>query len=41
MPSYNYEGSCAIDGYLLDLEGILEYEQIQIWNVTNGKRFST
>lgn len=37
----HYEGSCAIDGHLLDLAGILEYEQIQIWNVTNGKRFST
>ncbi len=37
----NYEGSCAIDGDLLDLSGILEYEQIQIYNVTNGERFTT
>ena len=37
----HYEGSCAIDGNLLDLSGILEYEQIQIYNVTNGERFST
>ena len=37
----NYEGSCAIDGELLDLSGILEYEQIHIYNVTNGERFST
>ena len=37
----NYEGSCAIDGNLLDLSGILEYEQIQIYNVTNGERFTT
>lgn len=37
----HYEGSCAIDGNLLDLSGILEYEQIQIYNVTNGERFTT
>ncbi|MDY6942703.1 MAG: aspartate 1-decarboxylase [Pseudomonadota bacterium] len=36
-----YEGSCAIDGSLLDAAGILEYEQIQIYNVTNGERFTT
>jgi len=36
-----YEGSCAIDGELLDLTGILEYEQIQIYNVDNGERFTT
>jgi len=36
-----YEGSCAIDGKLLDLSGIREYEQIQIYNVTNGERFTT
>ena len=37
----HYEGSCAIDGQLLDLAGILEYEQIQIYNVSNGERFTT
>jgi len=36
-----YEGSCAIDGNLLDLAGILEYEAIDIYNVDNGERFST
>ncbi len=36
-----YEGSCAIDGALLDLAGIREYEQIQIYNITNGERFTT
>lgn len=36
-----YEGSCAIDGKLLELSGIREYEQIEIYNVTNGERFST
>ena len=37
----DYEGSCAIDGHLLDVAGIREYEQIQIYNVNNGKRFTT
>jgi aspartate 1-decarboxylase len=36
-----YEGSCAIDGSLLDRSGIREYEQIQIYNVNNGDRFTT
>ena len=36
-----YEGSCAIDGKLLELSGIREYEQIEIYNVTNGERFTT
>ncbi len=32
----DYEGSCAIDEHLMVLAGIREYEQIQIYNVTNG-----
>lgn len=36
-----YEGSCAIDGKLLDAAGIHEYEQIQIYNINNGERFTT
>lgn len=36
-----YEGSCAIDGRLLDEAGIREYEQIQIYNLANGERFVT
>jgi len=36
-----YEGSCAIDGRLLEAAGIHEYEQIQIYNVNNGERFTT
>lgn len=36
-----YEGSCAIDGHLLDRAGIREYEQIHIYNVNNGARFTT
>lgn len=36
-----YEGSCAIDGDLLDMAGIREYEQIQIYNIDTGDRFTT
>lgn len=37
----DYEGSCAIDGELLDNAGINEYEQIHIYNINNGERFVT
>ena len=37
----HYEGSCAIDDDLLDASGIEEYQQIDIYNVTNGERFTT
>ena len=37
----DYEGSCAIDSQLLDAAGIREYEQIQIYNLANGERFTT
>ncbi len=37
----HYEGSCAIDENLLDAADIREYEQIQIYNVSNGERFTT
>lgn len=37
----DYEGSCAIDEELMGLAGIREYEQIQIYNVTNGERLTT
>jgi len=37
----HYEGSCAIDQRLLEAAGLLPYEQIQIYNVTNGARFTT
>ena len=36
-----YEGSCAIDGQLLDKTGIHEYEQIHIYNVNTGARLVT
>ena len=37
----HYEGSCAIDENLLEAADILENEQIVIWNVNNGERFTT
>jgi aspartate 1-decarboxylase len=37
----HYEGSCAIDDDLLEASGIKEYQAIDIYNVTNGERFST
>jgi aspartate 1-decarboxylase len=36
-----YEGSCAIDDNLLDAADIREFQQIEIYNVNNGERFST
>lgn len=36
-----YEGSCAIDEDLLEAADIREYQQIDIYNVTNGERFTT
>ena len=36
-----YEGSCAIDSDLLAAAGIHPYEQIHIYDVNNGDRFST
>lgn len=37
----DYEGSCAIDGALLDAAGIREYQQIDVYNIANGERFTT
>jgi aspartate 1-decarboxylase len=36
-----YEGSCAIDINLFKEANINEYEQIAIYNITNGERFTT
>jgi len=36
-----YEGSLTIDQNLMDAADILEYEQIKIYNVSNGARFDT
>lgn len=37
----DYEGSVAIDGDLLKAANIAEYERIDVYNVTNGNRFTT
>lgn len=37
----DYEGSCAIDDNLLHAANIREYEQLHIYNITNGERFTT
>jgi aspartate 1-decarboxylase len=37
----DYEGSIAIDRLLLEEAGILEYEMVHVWNVTNGERLET
>lgn len=37
----DYEGSCGIDEDLLDAADIQEFEKIEIYNISNGERFST
>lgn len=37
----DYEGSCAIDEALLEAADIREYQQIDIYNINNGERFTT
>lgn len=37
----DYEGSCGIDEALLDAADIREFEKVEIYNVSNGERFST
>ncbi|MGB9667391.1 MAG: aspartate 1-decarboxylase [Thermosulfidibacteraceae bacterium] len=37
----NYIGSITMDKKLLEASGILPYEFVEIWNITNGERFST
>jgi aspartate 1-decarboxylase len=37
----DYEGSVAIDERLLEAADIHEYERIEVYNVTNGERFTT
>lgn len=36
-----YDGSCAIDADLVELAGLREFEQIDIYNVNNGERLTT
>ncbi len=37
----DYEGSVAIDGALLDEAGVLPFEKVEIYNISNGNRFET
>ena len=37
----DYEGSCAVDREILAKAKMQEYEKVDIYNVTNGNRFST
>lgn len=37
----HYEGSITIDETLMEAAGILPYEQVQVYNVSNGNRFET
>ncbi len=36
-----YEGSVTIDETLMQAADILPYEQVQIWNASNGSRLTT
>ncbi len=37
----NYEGSITLPPELLEASGIVEYEAVSVWNITNGSRFNT
>ena len=37
----DYEGSITIDSHLMDKANIIPYEQVDIYNVTSGERFTT
>ena len=37
----NYEGSIAIDRELCEAANLREFEKVDIYNITNGERFST
>ncbi len=37
----DYEGSLSIDSTLLEMAGMHENEQIQVYNINNGERFTT
>lgn len=37
----DYEGSLTVDAELLQMADILPFEQIKIYNVSNGERFDT
>jgi aspartate 1-decarboxylase len=37
----DYEGSITIDRYLMNAAGLLPFEKVEVYNVTNGNRFET
>jgi aspartate 1-decarboxylase len=37
----NYEGSITIDADLMEAADLRQWEEVKIWNVTNGERFET
>jgi aspartate 1-decarboxylase len=37
----HYEGSITIDRRLMDLAGLVAFQQVQVYNVSNGARFET
>ena len=37
----NYEGSITIDRRLMDAADIVEYEQVEVYDITNGNRLTT
>ena len=37
----DYQGSITVDVGLLEKAGIIPYEQVDIYNITNGERFTT
>jgi aspartate 1-decarboxylase len=37
----HYEGSLTIDRHLMALAGLVEYQQIDVYNITSGDRFTT
>lgn len=37
----HYEADIGIDEDLMEAAGIMEYEKVDIWNITNGARFHT
>lgn len=37
----DYEGSITIDKELMDAANLIEYEQVHVFNITNGHRFYT
>ena len=37
----DYDGSLTLDEDLLEAAGLLPYEQVHVYNITNGERFVT